>query len=95
MRKLILAMAGLVALAATSVAVAHGIQGAKTAKAVAATFSASAGSVTTRACTTTDGKSISITDGKYTGTALGDADLAGAITLLNQYCTAFDIPPPS
>ena len=68
MRKLILAMAGLVALVATSVA-------------VAATFSASAGSVTTRACTTTDGKSISITDGKYTGTALGDADLAGAITL--------------
>lgn len=81
MRKLILAMAGLVALVATSVAVAHGIQGAKTAKAVAATFSASGGSVTTRVCTTTDGKSISITDGKYTGTALGDADLAGAITL--------------
>ncbi|HET7129537.1 MAG TPA: hypothetical protein VFJ93_10740 [Gaiellaceae bacterium] len=81
MRKLILATAGLAALVATGVAVAHGIQGAKTAKAVAATFSASAGTVTTRTCTTTDGKSISVTDGKYTGTALGDADLAGAITL--------------
>jgi hypothetical protein len=81
MRKLTLAVAGLAALVATSVAVAHGIQGAKTAKAVAATFSASAGTVTTRTCTTTDGKSISVTDGKYTGTAAGDADLAGAITL--------------
>jgi hypothetical protein len=81
MRKLILATVGLAALVATSVAVAHGIEGAKTAKAVAATFSASAGSVSTRTCTTTDGKSISITDGKYSGTASGDADLSGAITL--------------
>jgi hypothetical protein len=37
MRKLILTMAGLAALATTSIAVAHGIEGAKTAKAVAAT----------------------------------------------------------
>ena len=81
MRKLILATAGLAALVATGVAVAHGIQGAKTAKAVAATFSASAGTVTTRTCTTSDGKSISVTDGKYTGTVTGDADLAGPITL--------------
>lgn len=81
MRKVVLTMAGLAALAATSVAVAHGIDGAKTAKAVAATFSASAGATTSRTCTTTDGKTITITDGKYTGTAAGDADLAGAITL--------------
>lgn len=81
MRKLILTMAGLAALATTSVAVAHGIEGAKTAKAVAATFSASAGTTTTRSCTTTDGKSISVTDGKYTGVAAGDTDLAGPITL--------------
>ncbi len=81
MRKLILTMAGLAALATTSVAVAHGIEGAKTAKAVAGTFSASAGTITTRTCTTTDGKSISVTDGKYTGVAGGDADLAGPITL--------------
>ena len=81
MRKLILTMAGLAALVATSVAVAHGIEGAKTAKAVAATFSASAGTTTTRTCTTSDGKSISVTDGKYTGVAGGDADLAGPITL--------------
>ena len=81
MRKVVLTMAGLAALVATSVAVAHGIEGAKTAKAVAATFSASAGTVSSRTCTTTDGKSITVTDGKYTGTATGDADLGGAITL--------------
>lgn len=81
MRKLILATAGLAALVAASVAVANGIHGAKTAKAVAATFSASAGTVSTRTCTTSDGKSISVTDGKYTGSALGDVDLAGPITL--------------
>ncbi|HEY1514186.1 MAG TPA: hypothetical protein VGF66_10570 [Gaiellaceae bacterium] len=81
MRKVILTMAGLAALVTTSVAVAHGIEGAKTAKAVAATFSASAGTTTSRTCTTTDGKTITVTDGKYTGTAAGDPDLAGAITL--------------
>src|SRR3954468_9501480 len=81
MRKLTLAIVGLVALVATSVAVAHGIEGAKTAKAVAGTFSATAGSVTTRSCTTSDNKTVVVSDGKYTGTAAGDADLAGAITL--------------
>src|SRR3954469_7412912 len=81
MRKLTLAIVGLVALIATSVAVAHGIEGAKTTKAVAGTFSATAGAVTTRSCTTTDNKTVVITDGKYTGAALGDASLAGAITL--------------
>jgi hypothetical protein len=81
MRKVVLTMAGLAALVTASVAVAHGIEGAKTAKAVAATFSAAAGKTTSRTCTTTDGKSITVTDGKYTGTAAGDADLAGAIML--------------
>lgn len=81
MRKVTLAIVGLVALIATSVAVAHGIEGAKTAKAVAGTFSASAGNITTRSCTTSDSKTIVITEGSYTGTAAGDADLAGAITL--------------
>jgi hypothetical protein len=81
MRKLLLAIVGLVALAVTSVAVAHGIEGARTATAVAGTFSATAGTVTTKSCTTSDGKSITITDGNYTGTSTGDAPLAGAITL--------------
>jgi hypothetical protein len=81
MRKVVLTMAGLAALVTTSVAVAHGIEGAKTAKAVAATFSASAGTTSSRTCTTNDGKTITVTEGKYTGTATGDADLAGPITL--------------
>ena len=81
MRKLTLTVVGVVALVATSVAVAHGIAGAKSVKAVAATFSANAGTVTTRTCTTTDNKTIAITDGRYTGTASGDPDLTGAITL--------------
>lgn len=81
MRKLVLAIAGLAALMTTSVAVAHGIHGAKTAKAVAATFTASAATSSSRSCTTSDGKTITITDGKYTGNATGDTDLAGAITL--------------
>jgi hypothetical protein len=81
MRKLTLAVIGLVALVATSVAVAHGIDGAKPSKSVAGTFAAAAGSVTTRTCTTADGKTIVVSDGKYTGAATGDADLTGAITL--------------
>jgi hypothetical protein len=81
MRKLMFAAAGLVALAVASVAVAHGIDGAKTAKAVTATFTASSSNVTSRSCTTTDGKTLTITNGRYTGTASGDPDLTGPITL--------------
>jgi len=81
MRKLTFVTVVVLALVATSIAVAHGIEGAKTAKAVAATFTATGASTSTRTCTTADGKSISITDGKYTGVAAGDADLAGNITL--------------
>src|SRR5262245_12657351 len=81
MRRLTFAAAVLGALVATSYAVAHGIEGAKSAKAVAGTFSATAASVSTRTCTTSDGKAIVVTDGRYTGTATGDPDLTGAITL--------------
>jgi hypothetical protein len=82
MRKFIYAGAAVVALVATSVAVAHGIEGAKSSKAVAATFSATGSNASSRTCTTTDSKTIVVTDGKYTGTAAsGDSELAGAITL--------------
>src|SRR3954465_899315 len=81
MRRLTFAAAVLVALVATSYAVAHGIEGAKSAKAVAGTFTATASSTSTRSCTTTDGKTIVVTDGKYTGAAAGDPDLTGPITL--------------
>lgn len=81
MRKVVFAVVALVALMLTSFAVAEGIEGAKSAKSVAGTFSAAAGTTTTRTCTTTDGKTIVVTDGKYTGTAAGDPDLTGPITL--------------
>ncbi len=81
MRKLTYTIVALIALVVTSYAVADGIEGAKSAKSVAGTFSATAGTTATRTCTTTDGKTIVVTDGKYTGTAMGDADFTGAITL--------------
>ena len=81
MRRLIFAAAAVAALVAASVAVANGIGGAKTARSVAGTFSATSANVSTRTCTTTDGKSLAITDARYTGTATGDADLTGPITL--------------
>jgi hypothetical protein len=81
MRKLTYAAVALMALAVTSYAVANGIEGAKSAKVVAGTFSATAGKTSTRTCTTTDGKTIVVTDGRYTGAATGDADLTGPITL--------------
>jgi hypothetical protein len=81
MRKLTYVAVALVALAVTSYAVADGIEGAKSAKSVAGTFTAAAGKSSTRTCTTTDGKTIVVTDGTYTGTATGDPDLTGPITL--------------
>jgi len=81
MRKLTYIVAVLVALVATSYAVADGIEGAKSANAVAGTFTATGSSTSTRTCTTTDGKTVVVTDGQYTGAAAGDADLTGAITL--------------
>jgi hypothetical protein len=81
MRKLTFVVAALVALTATSYAVAHGIEGAKNATAVAGTFTANAGTTTSRTCTTTDNKTIVVTDAKYTGASTGAADLTGPITL--------------
>jgi hypothetical protein len=81
MRKLTYAVAALAALAVTSYAVADGIEGAKSSKLVAGTFTASAGNSSTRTCTTTDGKTIVVTDGRYTGASSGDPDLTGPITL--------------
>lgn len=81
MRRLMFIAAGLAALLGSSIALAHGIDGAKSAKAVSTGFSAAAGKTSSKTCTTTDGKTITITNGMYTGTATGDPDLTGAITL--------------
>jgi hypothetical protein len=80
-RTLMLVAASAVALTAASFAVAHG-DGAKTVKAVTGTFTATTASrVETRTCTTSDGKTLVITNGRYTGTSSGDADLTGPATL--------------
>jgi len=83
MRKtLSIATVAAAALALTSLAVAKGLDSNTNVRGLAGTFSATTASkVQTRTCTTTDGKTITVTDGKYTGTATGDADLTGAITL--------------
>ena len=82
MRKLILAAVGVAALVAASIAVADGgFGGGQTASAVAGTFTATSSNVSTRTCTTSDNKTIVVTNGKYTGTATGAPDLTGAITL--------------
>lgn len=85
-RTLILASAALVALVATGLAVAHGIDGTKSAKSVSGSFSTGAPSqFKTRSCTTTDGKTLVATEGVYagaaTGTTAGDADFTGPITV--------------
>jgi hypothetical protein len=81
-RTFMLVAAAVVALTAAGYAVAHGFDGAKTVKAVTGTFTATTASrVETRTCTTSDGKTLVITNGKYTGTSSGDADLTGPATL--------------
>ena len=90
MRKLIFVVAGLAALVAAGVAVANGIDGAKSAKAVSATFSATSANVSSTSCTTADGKTITISNGRYTGTATGDPDLTGALTLRARSITNTD-----
>jgi len=80
MRKLIYPAVAIVALLGAGYAVADGIN-AQDAKTVSATFTATAASTSSRTCTTATGKTIVATDGKYTGTASGDPDLTGPITL--------------
>ena len=82
MRKLILVAAGVAMLTTTGLALARGFDGAKSVRSVAGTFTATAASNSqTRACTTADGKTIATTNATYTGTASGDPDLSGPITL--------------
>jgi hypothetical protein len=86
MRKFLIVALGVLALTTTGLAVAKGLKGAKSMKAVAGTFAATPTSdVKTKTCTTSDGKTIVASHGKYTGTATGatagDADLTGPVTL--------------
>jgi hypothetical protein len=81
-RTLILASIATIALVAAGIAVARGMDNAKSVKEVAGTFAATTVSrVDTKTCTTSDGKTLVTTDGTYTGTASGDPDFTGAATI--------------
>ncbi|HVA30463.1 MAG TPA: hypothetical protein VMU58_04275 [Gaiellaceae bacterium] len=81
-RTFILVATAVVALAAAGIAVGHGVDAAKSVREVSGTFAATTVSRTnTKTCTTTDGKTLVTTDGTYTGTASGDPDLTGAVTI--------------
>jgi len=84
MRKLMLVTAGVAMFATTGLAVARGFDEGKSVTAVAGTFTATTvGNSQTRTCTTTDGKTIAITNATYTGTATSttSADLSGNATV--------------
>jgi hypothetical protein len=81
-RTLVGAAVAVAAVTAAGIAVAHGVEGGKSVRAVAGGFNATTASkVTTRTCTTTDNKTVVTTDGTYTGTATGDPDLTGNATV--------------
>jgi len=81
-RTLAVATAAAAALVSAGLAVAHGVDGGKSAKAVTGSFAATTATrVTQKTCTTSDNKTVVTTDGTYTGTATGDADLTGAVTV--------------
>jgi hypothetical protein len=80
MRKLLLAAVGLVALVGAGIAFAKA-SGSSVAS-VTGTFAATTVSHSEqRSCTTSDGKTIEATTATYTGTAAGDASLAGTVTV--------------
>jgi hypothetical protein len=80
MRKLLLAAVGLVALVAAGLAFAKASGSGVTS--VTATFSATTSSHSEqRSCATSGGKTIQVTSATYTGTAAGDASLAGDVTV--------------
>lgn len=81
-RTLAVATAAAAALALAGIAVAHGVDGGKSAKAVGGAFTATTATrVTQRTCITSDNKTVVTTDGTYTGTSTGDADLTGPVTM--------------
>jgi uncharacterized protein with FMN-binding domain len=81
-RTLVGAAVAVAAVTAAGIAVAHGVDGGKSVKSVTGGFNATTASkVTTRTCTTSDNKTVVTTDGTYTGTATGDPDLTGNVTV--------------
>src|SRR4029450_3774322 len=82
MRKCVRVRAGVARLVSAQLAVAVGLHNTKSVKKVVGTFTATNASWTkTKTCTTTDGKTIAVTNGRYSGTASGAPALAGPIRL--------------
>jgi hypothetical protein len=82
MRKFLIVAVGVLALATAGLAVGKGLKSTKAAKAVVGTFAASTPShVDTKTCTTSDGKTIVTSHGRYTGLSAGDPEFTGPITL--------------
>src|SRR5690349_8351646 len=83
MKRLALAGVVLTALVVSGLAVAHG-NDARTITKVSATFTAStvAGKSSMSTCTTTNGKTLTITRATYTGAATGPADLTGPVQIV-------------
>jgi len=80
MRKLLLAAIGLVALVGAGIALAK--PGGSSVASVTGTFTATTASHSEqRSCTTSDGKTIETTSATYTGTSVGDASVAGTVTV--------------
>jgi hypothetical protein len=81
-RTLVGAVAAVAVLVTAAIAVADGFDGGKSIKAVSGGFNATTASrVTQRTCTTSDGKTIVVTDAVYSGTGTGDADFTGNATV--------------
>jgi hypothetical protein len=81
-RILAAAVAGAVLLVGAAVAVADGFHGGKAVTAVSGTFGATTASrVTQRTCTTSTGKTIVVSEGTFTGSASGPAELTGNVTV--------------
>jgi hypothetical protein len=81
-RSLVGAVAAVAVLVTAAIAVADGFDGGTSIKAVSGGFNATTASrVTQRTCTTSDGKTIVVTDGVYSGAGTGDADFTGNATL--------------
>ena len=83
MRRLTFGTVALLVLATAGLAVAKGLEGTKSVRSVTGTFAATTVQTrgSTKTCTTTDGKTLVTTNARYSGTASGDADLAGAVTI--------------
>ena len=83
MHRLTLVAIGLVVLTTAGIAVAKGLDNAKTVTSVSGTFDAATvqhrGKA--RTWTTTGGTTLVTTNARYTGTAAGDGALAGGITI--------------